>query len=121
MSFRQSVGTLFAGLTVVGAASAAEPVVSKIAVLHDGRILVDGSPVDGPTLDSRLSALAKAHGAIWYYREGVGAEPSGAQAQAIESVLSRVVRARLPISLSTKPDFSDVVDQNGHSVARPHQ
>jgi hypothetical protein len=51
---------------------------------------------------------------VWYYREGAGAElpPEAKQ------VMKLVVDNKLPVSLCTKPDFSDYVDGKGVSHPR---
>jgi hypothetical protein len=62
-------------------------------------------------------ALAKTSpekGTVWYYREiGKGEPPS----QAVE-IVKLVVENRLPISLSSNPDFSDYIDDEGQSCPR---
>lgn len=71
--------------------------------------------------ESTLSEVRKAlegakakSGAVWYYRESGKGEPPP---QAIE-VFKLIVENKLPVSLSTKPDFSDYVDQKGQSHPR---
>ncbi|MCU1236933.1 MAG: hypothetical protein JWP63_4900 [Candidatus Solibacter sp.] len=87
----------------------------KISVLATGAILLNGKPADVEQLDSALSAARQVNPAsqIWYYREA-GAGPPPPQAK---TVVQRIVQYKLPISLSSKPDFSDWVDAKG--VSRP--
>jgi hypothetical protein len=86
----------------------------RISVLSSGRILLEGKKA---TLAKVKKALAKAQSArslVWYYREsGKGRPPI----EAIE-IVKLVVEHNLPISLSSKSDFSDYIDDEGHSHPR---
>ena len=86
----------------------------KISVLASGAILLDGQPGDLEQLDAALERAKQDHGQVWYYRELAGAPPSAAGL----AVIQRVVQRKLPISLSSKPDFSDWVDGQGVSHPR---
>ena len=86
----------------------------KISVLASGAILLDGQPGDLEQLDAALERAKQDHGQVWYYRESAGAPPSAAGL----AVIQRVVQRKLPISLSSKPDFSDWVDGQGVSHPR---
>lgn len=86
----------------------------KISVLATGAILLDGQPADRKQLDAALERVKQNHGQVWYYRESAGAQPPPAGL----AVIQLVVRHKLPISLSSKPDFSDWVDGKGVSHAR---
>jgi hypothetical protein len=86
----------------------------KISVLANGAILLDGQPADLEQLDAALQRVKQNHGRVWYYRESAGAQPPPAGL----AVIQRVVRHKLPISLSSKLDFSDWVDGKGVSHAR---
>lgn len=83
--------------------------IGKIAVTASGVVSFDGSVITLEGLKSKLADLKKRNGTIWYYREAAGSAPS---TQATE-VLNLIARSRLPISLSTKPDYSDVVLPDG--------
>ena len=85
----------------------------KISVLASGAILLDGQPGDLEQLDAALERAKQDHGQVWYYREATGAAPPAGLA-----VIQRVVQCKLPISLSSKPDFSDWVDGQGVSHPR---
>jgi hypothetical protein len=79
--------------------------VLKIAVFADGRLAVDGSPASIPSLQTSLRQLSERKGVVWYYREaGRDAPPPIAL-----EVMKAVVEARVPIRLSTRPDYSDSV------------
>jgi hypothetical protein len=86
----------------------------KISVLASGHILLDGQEADSQELDAVLEKVKQEQGQVWYYREAAGAPPSP---QAL-ALLQSVVRNKLPISLSSKPDFSDWVDGKGVSHPR---
>ena len=77
----------------------------KIAVFMDGRFTVDGAPSSIKELSESLRKLGERKGVVWYYREAGQREPPPI---ALE-VLKQVVDARLPIRLSSKPDYSDSV------------
>ena len=73
----------------------------KISVLASGAILLDGQPGDLEQLDAALERAKQDHGQVWYYRELAGVAPPAAGL----AVIQRVVQRKLPISLSSKPDF----------------
>lgn len=81
----------------------------KLKVLQDGTIILDDKKVTVDELESSLSKLRQAgNGGVWYYRENAGAKPHPNAIAAIKSVID----ARLPVRLSTKPDFSDSIGPN---------
>jgi hypothetical protein len=87
--------------------------VLKIAVFSSGVVLADGEPVDLDRLDEMLQSLKASGGAVWYYREpSPGAEAAGM------NVIKLAVKHKLPISLSSKPDYSDQLDAKGASHPR---
>lgn len=87
--------------------------VLKIAVMADGRITVDGSPSTIDSLRASLQTLAKQQGVVWYYRE-----PGQAKAPPESSqVMQAVIENRLPIKLSSRPDFSDAIGPDGKPIA----
>jgi hypothetical protein len=90
----------------------AEPV-AKVSVLASGVVLLDGTPTTLPALEERLKTVKAANGVVWYHRENPAAEPPPQGT----AVVQLIIKYRLPVSMSTKPDFSDVVDANG--VSRP--
>jgi hypothetical protein len=82
--------------------------------LRSGVIKVDGNPVTLAGLSTALAQIKAKKGAVLYYREGPKQEPTEHQREVFEEILS----ARVPISMSSKPDFSDVIDAVGHSKPR---
>jgi biopolymer transport protein ExbD len=87
----------------------AEAVVGKVAVSAKGAVWLDGKATTVDALRERLAELKKRNGVVWYYRESAGAEPPP---QAMQ-VMKLIIDARLPISMSTKPDYSDVLLPDG--------
>jgi len=86
----------------------------KIAVFSDGRITADGSQVTIDSLRKLFKTLAAKKGVVWYYRENAkGASPPQAT-----QVIQEVIAARLPISFSSVPDYSNVVGPDGTSHPR---
>jgi hypothetical protein len=98
---------------IAGAAEVAP--ILKVIVYKDGRITADGRATTFENLKSMLAALRDRHGAVWYYREASGGEPHPNAMR----VINEVIALSLPISLSTKPDFSDAVGPDG--IPRPRQ
>lgn len=91
---------------------AADAPIIKVAVFADGRITADGQPATIDSLLESFKCLAKEKGAVWYYREtGQGKPPP----QAME-VIQAVVAARLPIRLSSRPDYSDAIGTDGKPI-----
>jgi hypothetical protein len=88
--------------------------IGKIAVSAKEAILFDGTPVTFDALKTKLAELKKRDGVVWYYREAAGAEPP---AKAME-VMKLIMDNKLPISMSTKPDYSDVVMPDGTTKPR---
>jgi hypothetical protein len=92
--------------------------VGRIRVTRTGEIWFDGSPVTLDALAPLLRDLRAAGGVVWYYREQVETEP----APEAMAVVRLVIEQRLPISMSTRPDFADVVLPDGRVAPRagPH-
>jgi hypothetical protein len=83
-------------------------------VLANGTVLVDGKAATLEELDSALASTKQASGQVWYYREAA----RGELPPVAKEVIDRLVALKLPISLSSKPDFSDWVDAKGVSHPR---
>jgi hypothetical protein len=88
--------------------------VGRIRVARTGEIWFDDAPVTLDSLLPLLRELRAAGGSVWYYREAVDAEP----APEAMAVVRLVVEHRLPISMSTRPDFADVVLPDGSVAPR---
>jgi hypothetical protein len=88
--------------------------VLKIAITASGQISADRHPITLEGLIPILRELAKDKGEVWYYREAPQDDP---HPNAMK-VLKLIVDQNLPIRLSTKPDYSDSVDDKGRSVPR---
>ena len=84
----------------------------KIAVMADGRITVDGSPATIDSLRVSLKRLAEQKGIVWYYREAGEAKAPPESAEVIQAVIEN----RLPIRLSSRPDFSDAIGPDGKPI-----
>jgi hypothetical protein len=86
--------------------------IAKIKVNRDGIIRLDDQPVTIDALRASLLKLSQsADAAVWYYRENSAGEP---HPNAV-LVLQAIVDSRLPVKLSTRPDFSDSVGPGGAS------
>jgi len=96
------------------ATSFSEMPIVKIAVATDGRITLDGKAASLSEVGTALEKLVQDKGRVWYYR----AEPAGEPHENAMLVIQAIVDAKLPISMSTKPDFSDVVLQDGTTKPR---
>ena len=86
----------------------------KIAVMADGRIMVDGSPATMESLRTSLKQLAEQKGVVWYYRETGEAAPPPQSAEVIQAVIEN----RLPIRLSSRPDYSDAIGMDGKPITK---
>lgn len=95
-------------------ADASRPPVGRIRVTRQGEIFFDDARITLEALRASLAGLRARRGVVWYYREAAG---SDAPAAAMD-VIRLVVEHRLPISMSTTPDFSDVVQADGRVVPR---
>ena len=102
-------------LSFVATTALAQPLnIARVNASASGGLLLNGKPADIQAVDAALKQLKASKGALWYYRENAQGEPS----PEAMSVLKLAVRYGLPVSMSTKPDFSDYVDANGRSQAR---
>ena len=92
----------------------AAPGVAKVSVLSSGRLLLNGAPTDLAAVEAEFKRLQAINGTVWYYRESAEGDPP----PEAMSVMELVVKYKLPVSLSTKADFSDHVDGDGRSHPR---
>ena len=111
--FRRLLSTL-ALLAWSASVSAQSNPVAKISVLSNGTVMLNGRQVAMAVLDAELKQLKASNGIAWYYRENAQAEP---QPEAM-AVVELIVKYQLPVSLSSKPDFSDTIDSSGRSQPR---
>ena len=86
--------------------------VLKVAVFADGRLTVDGTASTVESLRESLRSLKEKHGVVWYYREAGQQEPPPIATE----VMKAVVEARLPIRLSSRPDYSDSIGFDGRPI-----
>jgi hypothetical protein len=83
----------------------AEPNVLKLSVHASGDLLLNGEPATMAEVQPAIENLAKEGGIVWYYRENA----AGGAPPATKAILDLVVKYRLPVRLSSKPDFSDSI------------
>ncbi len=81
----------------------------RVKVLTDGSVFANDQPVTLDQLAEQFDTLSKAGGTVWYYRETPGNEP---HPNAME-IMRLIVENQLPVTLSTKSDFSDSVGPDG--------
>lgn len=97
------------------AGTGAQPAeVARVSVLSSGKILLNGCASDLSRIEAEFKRLKQVKGAVWYYRENAQAEP---RPEAM-AVIRLAIANQLPVSMSTKPDFSDHVDDQGHPRPR---
>jgi len=77
----------------------------KISVLADNSLLLEGRPITLDELAQALDGATNPGAAVWYYRENAAGEAPPVAAQAMKLIVDR----RLPVKLSSKPDFSDSI------------
>ena len=86
----------------------------QITILESGGVLLGGIAVKPNELIVALDKAQESNGKVWYYRENPAAEPPPSASQVIQMIIDR----KLAITMSTKPDFSDYVDENGNVHSR---
>jgi hypothetical protein len=89
--------------------------VLKIQVFKSGKVRADGAEISLVDLAKKLDNLKEKRGVVWYYREAASEEPPPQGTEVVKMIIER----KLPVSMSSKPDFSDYVDEKGKS--RPRQ
>lgn len=112
---RRRFAAALAALAVLPAAPRAQrrPVM-RLSVLQEGVLLVDESLVTLPMLQQKLQALKQNQGILWLYRENPGADAT----PAVRDALQMVRDSGLPVSVSSRPDFADYIDNEGRSQPR---
>ena len=110
VKWRAAIARFF-GLTAAG--DEIEAPITRLSVLSSGRILVNGRAASAAEVAQALEQTKAKRGSVWFYRESAGVEPAS---EAVE-VFKMIVDHKVPVSLSTKPDFSDFVDEQG--IAHP--
>ena len=113
-SSRTPIGATIAGRRMTEAEPRGNALVARIRVTRAGVIWCDEARTTLEALRTRLAEVRAGSGVVWYHREAGAAEPPP-EAMA---VIQMVIEHRLPISMSTKPDFSDVVRPDGSVVPR---
>lgn len=105
-------GGSFLSLPLYGADMKSEktPIV-RLSVLKSGTILLDGKESNLPEIKKALGKAKLDNAVVWYYRENGKSEPPP---QAME-VIELIIEHNLPISMSSKSDFSDYIDDKGQS------
>ena len=83
--------------------------VARVKVMADGTILLNEEPATLEQLKEAFAKLAENQGQVWYYREVPEGDESASLPPAAHEIMTEIIKARLPIRLSTKPDFSDSV------------
>jgi len=107
---------MLAGLVlvaVIGVPASAAERIARVAVFSSGAVHLDGRPTTVLALDEELRKLKADNGVVWYHRQNPASEPPP-QGMA---VIQLIIKHQLPVSMSTRPDFSDYVDEKG--VSRP--
>ncbi len=90
--------------------------VAKIKLDSSGKIFLNGDQVSVDTLEKALEALKRANGVVWYYRENPKSEPDSNVEPVADAIMNAVVKAQVPVKLSSKPDYSDSIDEQGISI-----
>jgi hypothetical protein len=86
----------------------------KVSVFKSGEIRADDKVVSLEQIDALLAVNARKNGVVWYYREGGQGEPKPVAME----VIKLIIKHKRPISMSSKPDFSDSIDEKGNSRPR---
>ena len=88
-----------------------ESKIAKVKVTQTSKIFLNEKQVSLGELKEAFARLKQEDSGVWYYRENPQSEPS---AEAT-SVVQAIIDAKLPVQLSSKPDFSDSIDMEGKS------
>jgi hypothetical protein len=80
--------------------------------MADGRVTLDGSPATLDSVRVSLRRLSEQKGVVWYYRE---APETRAPPESI-AIIQGIIENRLPVRLSTRPDFSDAIGPAGEPI-----
>jgi hypothetical protein len=86
----------------------------KISVLSSGKVLLNSKEITIAQLQDVLKSAKKSNGEVWYYRENGQNEPPPQAMQVIKLIIDN----ELPVTLSSKADFSDYINEHGESVPR---
>lgn len=86
----------------------------KISVFASGDLLLDGLPISLAKLEEVISQAEPGKSVVWYYRDNGASEPPPIALEVMQLITER----RLPIRLSSRPDFSDSVTDVREGVER---
>jgi hypothetical protein len=100
-----SILLLLIFLASISQTFAGSPRILRIAVPREGELTLDGVPTSFDALGPALREMAKSNGEVWYYDEGGKDEP---QSNSLK-VLSALSKYHVPLRVSTKSDFSDLI------------
>ncbi len=87
---------------------------AKVRAYSDGRVTLNGTAVTLDGLPTAFADIKQKKSVVWYYRESGDSEPH----PNAMAVIQAIIEAELPVSLSSKEDFSDVVIKNGSTKPR---
>ena len=115
--FEKSSGLVLVGilLTAQLACAGETAEVLRLKVTKKSILYANGQEVTLEALDQKLAQLYQAGGEVWYYREEGKSEPPPVAREAV----GLIVKRQLPISMSSKPDYSDVIGPDG--LVRPRK
>ena len=88
-----------------------ESIVAKVKVTQTGKIFLNEKQISLVELKVTFARRKKENGVVWYYRENPQSEPP----VEATSVIQAIIDAKLPVQLSSKPDYSDFVGIEGKS------
>ena len=114
MHLRRKILALLLMLVAQANTMAQTPPIARVSALVDGKLLLNGQPIALPTLSAAFKKLKEANGVVWYYRENGQGEPTPEAMSAIKLI----VEHSLPVSMSSKADFSDYINATGKSMPR---
>lgn len=103
------------GFTSSGSAESPVKQIVKISVFASGDLQLNGKTSSLNEIREELNKVTGLSAEVWYYRDAAKEEPP----EISFKVLDLIIAANLPVSFSTKPDFSDQVDgRTGESKPR---
>lgn len=79
----------------------------KLSIFHSGTVILDKDTVSINELDSKLAQKKSSNCELWYYKD---LSDGGPPKDSILKILDVLGRIKIPMSFSSKPDFSDEVN-----------
>jgi hypothetical protein len=91
--------------------------IAKIKIDRSGTISLNEEKVTLDGLKEALVESKKSNGVVWYYREDSEHELQPGVNSIIQAVMGILTTVGMPVKLSSRPDYSDYIDEEGRSIS----